>query len=189
MQPDPFASLHSVTAPLRPIHDAYWVIPGRLLAGEYPAVTFNPEATNRRLSAFLESGFVTFINLVGLGEAEEYAPILAEMAAVRGVKVECLNFPIGDYGLPSVMDMHAILNAIDKALIGKHKVYLHCYGGIGRTGTVVGCYLVQHGQTGQQALTQLAAWWRNVPKSMRFPNSPETVDQENFILGWHQPKE
>ena len=31
-------------------------------------------------------------------------------------------------------------------------MYLHCWGGVGRTGTVVGCWLVRHGRTGDEAL-------------------------------------
>ncbi|WP_374108489.1 hypothetical protein [Nostoc sp. XA010] len=34
------------------------------------------------------------------------------------------------------------LPPIDRALNGQEKVYVHCWGGIGRTGIVVGCYLV-----------------------------------------------
>ena len=41
-----------------------------------------------------------------------------------------------------------ILDAIDKALEDGKNVYVHCWGGIGRTGTVVGCWLVRHGMTG-----------------------------------------
>jgi hypothetical protein len=64
------------------------------------------------------------------------------------------------------------------------KIYLHCWGGIGRTGTTVGCYLVRQGKSGAEALEQLAAWWRNVPKSRYFPRSPETDAQMDFVLHW-----
>ena len=38
-----------------------------------------------------------------------------------------------------------ILDEIDGAILNGKTVYVHCLGGIGRTGTVVGCYLVRHG--------------------------------------------
>lgn len=188
MPPDPITFSSAETAPLRPIYESYWVVPGKLLAGEYPAVTFTPDVTRRRLSAFLDAEFDTFINLTCAGEAEDYKQTLVELAQARGQVVECLNFPIGDFGLPSVAEMCATLDAIDAALASGQKVYLHCYGGIGRTGTTVGCYLVRHGLTGKQSLLQLAAWWSGVPKSMRFPNSPETYQQEQFVLGWQELK-
>jgi hypothetical protein len=187
MQPDPFNYSLPETTSLRPLHEAYWVIPGRFLAGEYPAVSFSPEITRKRLGAFLDARFDTLINLTCDGEAEDYAGLLCELAAARGRVVSCLRHQIGDYGLPTAEEMCATLDAIDNALNAGSKVYVHCYGGIGRTGVTVGCYLVRHGLSGSQALMQLAAWWRNVPKSHRFPNSPETLDQEKFVLAWREP--
>lgn len=172
--------------PLRPMPETYWVIPGRLLAGEYPYSHFAPEATRQRLDAFLEAGFNTFINLTCRGELEDYEILLDEEAGYYSSAVECLRFAIGDFGLPEPELMSAILDAIDVALGQERKVYLHCLGGIGRTGTVVGCYLVRHGFTGRQALRQLAEWWREVPKSVRHPRSPETASQANFVLRWQE---
>ena len=91
MHPDPFVSGLSETAPLRPIYESYWVIPGRLLAGEYPGVTFTPDITRRRLEAFLDAGFDTLINLTCAGEAEDYSASLQELAAARGQPVDCLR--------------------------------------------------------------------------------------------------
>ena len=63
--------------------------------------------------------------------------------------------------------------------------YVHCWGGIGRTGTVVGCWLARHGGGGEDALNQLKQLWTNCTKSA-IRNSPETDEQENFILNWRQ---
>jgi protein-tyrosine phosphatase len=80
--------------------------------------------------------------------------------------------------------MNSILNAIDQNLQEGHKIYLHCWGGIGRTGTTVGCYLVRQGKTGEEALDQLSTWWRGVPKSRYHLHSPETLAQMEFIRTW-----
>jgi protein-tyrosine phosphatase len=66
------------------------------------------------------------------------------------------------------------------------KIYLHCWGGIGRTGTTVGCYLVRHGNTGEEALRQVGEWWKTVPKSQIHAHSPETRAQADFILKWDE---
>jgi hypothetical protein len=172
------------TTPTRPIPESYWVLPGQFLAGEYPGTPYLPEFTRKRIGAFLRTGFDTFIDLTGRGETEAYEPILCEEAANHGVQVQYSRFPIADFGLPSVEVMQATLDAIDAAVAAGHKVYLHCHGGVGRTGTAVGCYLVQHGCTGAEALDKLAEMWSKVPKSARYPHSPETVQQEQFILDW-----
>ncbi len=98
--------------------------------------------------------------------------------------VEYHRFPIGDFGLPSPAQMKAILDQIDESLGAGHKLYLHCWGGIGRTGTTVGCYLVRRGLGGNEALRQLAEWWREVPKSRIHPDSPETREQAGFVQDW-----
>ncbi len=170
----------------RPISESYWVLPGRFLAGEYPG-RFDAEQTRRRIDAFLESGIDTFIDLTESDELETYLPILREQASAYGAKVEYHHFPIRDFGLPQREEMTRILDAIDDALTKGHKIYLHCWGGVGRTGTTVGCYLVRHGMKGQQALDQIAAWWRGVPKSAVHPRSPETKEQVQFILEWSEP--
>ena len=44
-----------------------------------------------------------------------------------------------------------ILDAIDVALAQGRTVDVRCWGRIGRTGAVVGCWLVRHGLTGDGA--------------------------------------
>ena len=176
----------STILPEKPIPESYWVIPGRLLAGEYPGVSYAPEITRKRLEAFLVAGFNTILDLTCEGETEDYKPVLRKQDGHFGLDVECLQFPIDDFGLPTPETMTAILDAIDGALVRGRKIYLHCFGGIGRTGTVVGCYLTRHGLTGEEAIRQLASWWQYVPKSARYPHSPETIQQEQFIRNWSE---
>ena len=69
----------------------------------------------------------------------------------------------------------------DSAAAGRRAV-VHCWGGIGCTGTVVGCHLRhQHGLSGDDALTRIAEEWKGVEKSRRVPRSPETNEQANFV--------
>lgn len=167
----------------RPIPDSYWVEPDRLLAGEYPA-QFEGEVTRKRIDALIEAGFDTFIDLTRPNETVAYLRILLEEAKLRQVEVTHHRFPIGDFGLPTPQQMKSILDTIDASLQAERKIYLHCWGGIGRTGTTVGCYLVRRGRSGEEALRQLAEWWRTVPKSHIHPHSPETHEQATFILNW-----
>ena len=167
----------------RPIPESYWVEQDRLLAGEYPA-HFDTEKTRRRIDALLEAGFNTFIDLTKPNETIAYIRLLLDEAKAYEVDVKHLRFPIGDFGLPTPELMTSILDTIDTELQAGKKIYLHCWGGIGRTGTTVGCYLVRRGKTGEEALRQLAEWWRKVPKSIIHPASPETREQADFIRNW-----
>lgn len=169
--------------PKRPISESYWVEPGRFLAGEYPG-TFDTELTRKRIDALIEAGFNTFIDLTKANETIPYSAVLREQSQAYDAEVEHHRFAIGDYGLPTPGLMLSILDRIDESLRAGRKVYLHCWGGIGRTGTTVGCYLVRRGLSGEAALRQLGEWWQGVPKSHIHPNSPETGQQVAFIRNW-----
>jgi hypothetical protein len=170
----------------RPLPNTYWVLPGRFLAGEYPA-SHAPDLTRQRLDALLSAGLDTFVDLTSAGELQPYVPILLEEADKCRVAAQYHRFAIRDLGVPLPGEMRQALDALDLALAGGRNVYLHCWGGVGRTGTMVGCYLVRHGLSGDDALAQLEAWWRTVPKSAAFPRSPETDGQVEFIRGWQEP--
>lgn len=165
------------------IRDSYWVVPGRLLAGEYPYAR-NGEEGRRRLRWLLELGVDFWIDLTQAGESglERYFPVLSEEAACMGRQVWHQRLPIPDMGVPQPSQMRRILDQIDEALEQGRTVYLHCYGGIGRTGTVVGCYLVRHGLSGPQALAQIAQWRLATPDGWK--PSPETRPQTDLVLRW-----
>ena len=169
----------------RPLAESYWVLPGRLLAGEYPG-KYEQEHTRKRIDTLIEAGFDMFIDLTQPHEIVPYVGILTEEASIYDANVTHHRFPIGDFGLPSPEQMNRILDVIDEGLRAGRKIYLHCWGGIGRTGTTVGCYLVRQGRTGSEALEQLAAWWRGVPKSRFHLRSPETSKQVDFVLHWSE---
>ncbi len=171
---------------LKPISDSYWVLPDRFLAGAYPARPFNDAVTRQRLVAFLNAGFDTFIDLTNANERPDYASMLSEEAGYDGMSVSHQRFSFPDFNVPSRTTMVATLDAIDAALDGGHKVYLHCVGGIGRTGTTVACYLVRHGMEPAQALRHLGELYQDAEQSHFSPHSPEADGQIRFILTWEE---
>jgi protein-tyrosine phosphatase len=86
-----------------------------------------------------------------------------------------LTEEIPDLGCPSRETMSRILDGIDELLADGEVVYVHCLAGIGRTGTVVGCYLVRHGMSGEDALAAVTRL-RGAP--------PETREQLQLVLDW-----
>ena len=63
-------------------------------------------------------------------------------------------------------------------------MYVHCWGGVGRTGTIIGCWLSRHHEPGQAALDKLKELWKKNPKRHRRPRSPENDLQDDYILTW-----
>ncbi len=168
----------------RPIKNTYWVENGRLLAGEYPAGR-TPNDTRKRLGKFLDAGIRTFINLTEAHELPRYDATLKELAEEMGANVLTTRAPIEDMHVPrDSTEMLRILNMIEHSLRDHQPVYVHCWGGIGRTGTVVGCYLVRQGYSGAEALDHLAKLWPFMHKSKYFPHTPQTLTQFEYVSRW-----
>ena len=180
----PVTELDSSTMSDKHIPESYWVVPGKFLAGGYPISSTDEVVARQCLGTFIDTGINTFFDLTREGELPPYQDILQEEAVHFGIPINYQRVTIQDKGLPSHEKMAALLDALDAALASGHKVYLHCWGGIGRTGTTVGCWLVRHGLTGGQALTRLNELYRAAEQSRIFSRSPETDAQVNFILGW-----
>ena len=161
----------------KPLAESYWVVPDRLLAGRYPGGK-SPKEAERRVEAFLEAGFDTFIDLTEAGELPPYDVYLPG-------SVQYLRKPIPDHGLPRAREhMAEIQAAIDGALSSGRRIYVHCRAGIGRTSLAVACHLIEHGLSADAALIRLNELWRDNERSQTWPDVPETDEQRDYILDW-----
>jgi hypothetical protein len=167
----------------RPFPNSYWVVPGQFLAGEYPYAA-DSEKGREKVISLLKAGVRQFIDLTRPGEYGllPYHPTAVEEAAQLGLTIEHVYQPIRDMGTPEIAEMAHTLATIEQSIQSGKPVYVHCYGGRGRTGTVVGCYLVQHGMNGEDALDQIRTWRNPTPDGI-YP-SPETLAQQMFVLNW-----
>jgi hypothetical protein len=173
-----------------PFDRSYWVEPGRLLAGYYPG-SENEETAAAKLRNLLDAGTRCLVNLVEENEVSYktgrplrwYHPLATQLAAEQHLEVACLRIAIRDQHVPSSATMKRILDAIDGALQKEQPTYVHCWGGHGRTGTVVGCYLARHGiATGEEALARVEFLRRF--EATAYVRSPDTEAQREMIRRW-----
>jgi hypothetical protein len=158
----------------RPFQHSYWLLPGRFLAGAHPGAR-GPAALHDRLAALRAAGVTRFIDLTGVRDAlPPYAPPWAQRS----------NFPIEDFGVPATATMRAALDMIALALDDDQRVYLHCRAGIGRTGTVAACWLVEQGLQASDALALLKHKFLASAQSFGGQIAPENDDQRAFVLSW-----
>ncbi|SRR6266568_1203959 len=91
--------------------------------------------------------------LVTLLQPHEIAELGDLKGAARRAGLVWLSFPIPDMGIPS--DLAATRRVVDEILhaleIG-YGVVVHCWGGLGRAGTIASCCLVARGAPPAQAL-------------------------------------
>jgi Cyclin-dependent kinase inhibitor 3 (CDKN3) len=161
----------------RPLPNSYWVIPGRLLAGEYPIGTDYSDA-RARLARFREAGINYFIDLTEKGELPAYRHLLP-------VYTRYQESPIADTSVPAnVTQVVGLLSDIRIAVEAKRSVYVHCRQGIGRTGLVMGCYLANAAGDGKAAIKELNQLWQQSERAKSWPSIPQTAEQADYIRRW-----
>jgi protein-tyrosine phosphatase len=158
----------------------------RLIAGEYPGSEFEADARTK-LAVLLDAGVTLFVDLTHTHELVPYEPVLARLAVERGVTATYRRMPIRDMDVCEAPHMHAVLDTIDSALDAGRTVYIHCWGGVGRTDTVVGAFLVRHGADGDAALAEVNRLFQTMTpaKLRRHPGgSPQTSAQRRLVQRW-----
>ena len=175
-----------------PAARSYWVVEDKLLAGAYPGSPNEAEHC-QRVEQLWEAGIRTFINLIEEEEANlsgrsftSYDDILQELAAQDNEEVVCLRFPVEDLSVPSVDRMRSILDAIDHSIAEDRPVYLHCFGGVGRTGTAVCCWLLRHGLANPVNVIDALRDLRKADQQTSGRIAPETRSQVDFVKNWRE---
>jgi atypical dual specificity phosphatase len=133
-----------------------WLLPDELLGCAYPK-------TDAALEALQASGIRLLINL------HERAHTTDRLAAYG---LTSLHIPIADFSTPTPDQLEQAIGAIDAARARNERVAVHCGAGLGRTGTVLACYLVTQGETAHAAIQRV--------RELR-PGSIETGEQAEAI--------
>lgn len=166
--------------------NTYWVKQNKFLAGCYPGNP-TPDLIPARVEALIDSGINVIISLMKTNERYSdgtrqvpYDEDFLMLGYNRQVSAKWYNFPIPDYGLPDPKQMLNILDVIDESIAQDKNVFVHCWGGKGRTGTVVGCWLARHGDlTPLDTISELRKNSNNSDQP-----SPETKEQCDFVRSW-----
>lgn len=159
----------------RPIDNSYQVT-SQIYAGEYPR-NKDEESSLVKIRQFESFGITHFIDLTEEGELASYENLLYPRASHQ-------RFPIRDVSVPkSIEDVRKLVDEIIGIVHNNPdaKVYIHCWGGVGRTGTIVGCLLSELYQLNyMETMVRLERLFSACPKSA-YRETPENAEQRNFI--------
>jgi ADP-ribosylglycohydrolase len=163
----------------------WWIERDAVLGGPFPGAPTAPEM-RAKLEALIDLGVRTFVNLqephergAGGNRFPDYTRIASSLSS------EPLAFhriAIKDMTAARMRDvtsaMHAIRDGLEHGL-----VYVHCWGGHGRTGTIAGCWLRSTGLTADDALAQIRDARAHDAHLSSMP-SPQTPEQRAVIEKW-----
>lgn len=170
-----------------PFQNTYWVVEGKFMAGMYPG-GFSETAILNRMRDLADHGIRSIVNLTDPDEEMDYFTTIYSEFCERFEEIYCkemghVRYIIRDMDIPDIELMKDILDKIDQEIESGKPVYLHCIGGTGRTGTVVGCYLLRHNMVAGDKVFEKIHLLRGDGKE-----SPETEEQRRFVLNWGEGK-
>jgi atypical dual specificity phosphatase len=135
---------------------ATWVEDAGLVACRYPR-------DQKSLQELAEQGVSVLINLHESPHPE---------GALARYGLSEIHLPVPDFTPPTPAQLEQGVHAIEKAVSRGHRVAVHCGAGLGRTGTLVACYLVSLGLEPDEAIARIRA---------ARPGSVETPQQEAAV--------
>lgn len=166
-----------------PFERSYWVLPNRFIVGEIPA-SMKEDETIAKLNGLIQVKVNVVINLMEEDEKNyenksfyDYAPYLNRH------NVETHRIPIKDLSIPTIETMRKVLSIVQDSIRQKKVVYLHCWGGVGRTGTAVGCFLLNNSLASKDNVLETINYLKRTT-SIDKRQSPETAEQRKFLMDW-----
>ena len=133
-----------------------WLFENKLAAMAYPE-------SEDAFTLLYEIGIRAILNL-----SELSFPF--ETPAKNGMLIR--HIPVPDFTAPTLQQVEEAITMISSCLEQHTPIAVHCIAGLGRTGTILACYLVATKMPANDAITLIREWR---------PGSIETIEQEAVV--------
>ncbi|MFI5043990.1 MAG: serine/threonine protein phosphatase [Acidimicrobiales bacterium] len=156
-----------------------WWVTDQILAGEYPASYRHDSKSAEKVALLLDAGVRTIIDLTTPRDGlDSYDDALRTESERRGISVTHVGHPIPDMDVIDRAGYDDILATLDDGL-ARGVVYIHCWGGKGRTSTVVGRYLRRSGLSYEETIDEIERLRAGTRKA--WESCPEAQSQHRML--------
>ena len=104
---------------------------------------------------------------------QERLGLLREQEEAERAAITYVAFPVADFGVPAEEELLELSRRLAREVSEGRFVVAHCFGGIGRSGTIAGATLIQLGATADQAM--------EIMTTARGFSAPETDAQRDLL--------
>ncbi len=115
-----------------------------------------------------ENGFEAIVSLTEF-------PLNEALIEEFGFSVK--HIPVRDFEAPTLEQIEDFIAFAEKARAEGKKLVVHCDAGVGRTGTILACYLVSKGYNAAKAIEEVR---------VKRPGSIETFEQEELVVKYEE---
>ena len=140
------------------IRNFSWLIEGEIAGMAKPASSVYD------FEFLKENGFEAIVSLTEF-------PLNEALVEEFGFSVK--HIPVRDFEAPTLEQVKDFIAFAEKARVEGKKLVVHCDAGMGRTGTVLACYLVSKGYNAAKAIEEVR---------VKRPGSVETIEQEELVM-------
>lgn len=124
------------------------------------------------LRSLRDAGVDTLVSALTEPERERLA-LTHQPVVAHEIGLSYVAFPIADFGVPGIHEIRALAKRLAAEVASGRFVVAHCFGGIGRSGTIACATLIQLGATADQAMALVSR--------ARGLTSPESPAQRHLL--------
>ena len=145
---------------------------GKIFRSAMPFCVYDEKQT--LFAQFQRNRISVVLVLAGRKECLERTGIdLIDFYSEHGLQV--LHLPIPDFGFPRKAAAKRVLQKVIRLANDGHNVVIHCFAGVGRTGTMAACLAGEvFGDSGEEAIRRVRTWIGD--------GSVETHEQKRFVI-------
>lgn len=118
-----------------------------------------------------------FLKDIGIEAIVSLTELPLHKTLIEEFGFEYKHIPIVDLTSPTQEQIGDFISFVNKIVTTRKKIVVHCDAGIGRTGTMLACYLVNKGYSAKRAISEVRR---------KRPGSVETAEQEDTIIKYEE---